>query len=937
VVDRDTRSALTFLFTDIEGSTRLWQDAPGAMSMAVAKHEELIAACVARCEGELVKAGSRGDAALAVFQEAGSAVSCAVDVQRAFAAEEWPEGAVLRVRCAVHTGEAEKRAGDYFGTTLNRAARLLATAHGRQAIVSWATANEADGTLPDDVELIDLGQHFLKDLYEPERVFQIRAPGLTRAFPPLASATPRTHNLPAHLTSFVGRGDELRELDQLIAGSRLVTIAGVGGAGKTRLAVQAAAEHVDRFQDGVRFVDLAPVRDPLTVPRTFVLALEAIDPAVDAAIDDARAAADAWTEHLVRVLKDRKVLIVVDNCEHVVDATARVVSALLRACGQLRVLATSREPIEVDGEHLYRVPPLTPPAGDLEDVNALMDVASVRLFCDRARAVRADFRLSERNAAGVADICRRLDGIPLALELAAARTRSLSPAQIAERLAGSPDLLSATGRDVNERHRTLEAALEWSYEALDDDERALLRRLATFNGGWSLEAAEAVCGVAPLTAGVVLDLLAQLVDRSLVVVDDQGLDVRYRLLEPVRQFADRKLSLADEADSARDLHRDWFVRQVGDESFSLYTSEGRLAELTPELDNFRAALRWSIDTGDATSAMQMAGPLNSAFVWIGQRTEADAWLTESLAIADPGVADLTASTIGTLAANLDLSGDVRRAVELQRQAGAMFAELGNRSSLLWSLVYLAHSLHFRGEYEEEDEVYARALTLAVETGDKIAMSLIPFLQTWLRVTNARVSEAREKCRVSYEVGDDGHAGVRVGLPAYVALCDFLEGDHDATSRCDGPIATLLSEFVDAAGNEDPMGLWFLHLVGCLETTQQATRERGRARLADLIPRARRTGLLGAFPNPLDSLAASIALDDGRPAESALVFGAVDRLRSDTGIEMRYAATQPMVDAGRETARKELGAVAFEREIDRGRRLSLPEALDLTADLLVRRR
>jgi predicted ATPase/class 3 adenylate cyclase len=936
VADRDERPVLTFLFTDIEGSTRLWQDAPAAMSTAVARHEELIVTSVSRGDGALVKSGARGDAALAVFEDAGRAVSCAVDIQRSFAAERWPEGAVLRVRCAVHTGEAESRAGDYFGTTLNRAARILAISHGGQAIVSSATAQAADGTLPDDVALVDLGEHVLKDLYEPEHVFQVRAPGLTRAFPPLASARPRMHNLPVQLTSFVGRGDELVELDELIAGARLVTIAGVGGAGKTRLAVQAAAEHVDRFQDGVRFIDLAPVRDPLTVPRTFVLALDAIDPAVDAAIDDPQAAADAWTEHLARVLNDRKMLIVVDNCEHVVDATARLVSALLRTCDRLRFLATSREPIEVDGEHLYRVPPLTPPAGDVEDVDALMEVASVRLFCDRSRAARANFRLSERNAAGVADICRRLDGIPLALELAAARTRSLSPAQIAERLASSSDLLSTTGRDVQERHRTLEAALEWSYEALSGDEQVLLRRLATFNGGWSLDAAEAICGVAPLSARAVLDLLTQLVDRSLVVADDRGVDVRYRLLEPVRQFADRKLTLAGEADAARDLHRDWFVRQAGGDSFSLYTSEGRLAELTPELDNFRAALRWSIDRGDATSAMQMAGPLNSAFVWIGQRTEADAWLTEALAIADEGISDLTASTIGTLAANLDLSGDVRRAVELQRQAGAMFAELGNRSSLLWSLVYLAHSLHFRGEYAEEDEVYERALTLAAESGDKIAMSLIPFLQTWLRLTEGRVTEARAKLQIAHDIGDDGHAGVRVGLPAFSALCDFLEGDHEASVRCDGPISTLLSEFVDAAGNEDPMGLWFLHLTGCIETTQEVTRERGRARLADLLPRARRTGLLGAFPNPLDSAGALIAFD-GRPEASAQVFGAVDQLRSDTGIDMRYAVTQPMVDAGRAAAQRDLGPETFEREVARGRGLSLPEALDLTTDLLARRR
>jgi predicted ATPase/class 3 adenylate cyclase len=935
VTDPDTRLR-TFLFTDIEGSTRLWQDAPDAMSVAVARHDDLIAGCVARCDGELVKSGSRGDAALAAFTDPSRAISCAVEIQRSFGAESWPDAAALRVRSAIHTGDAEARDGDYFGTTLNRAARLLAIAHGGQVIVSRATADAARTSLPAGVELVDLGDHVLKDLYDPEHVFQIRADGLERAFPALASMRPRTHNLPAQLTSFVGRDRELRELDELIASCRLVTITGVGGAGKTRLGVRAASEHVDRFADGVRFIELAPVRDPSTVARTFVLALDVNDPAVDAAIDDPQAAAEAWTQHLARVLPDRSMLLVVDNCEHVIDAAASVVGSLLASCPRLRVLATSREPIGLAGEHLYKVPPLSPPTDQIRDVDALAGLESVRLFCDRSRAVRADFRLTEGNADGVAEICRKLDGIPLAIELAAARIRSLSASQIAERLAASSDLLASTGRHVVERHRTLEAALEWSYDALAEDERVLLRRLAVFNGGWSLEAAEEICGSAPLAHEAVLDLLSRLVDRSLVVADDHVVDIRYRLLEPVRQFAERKLASGGETDAVRDRHRDWFVRQAGGESFSLYTSEGRLAELLPELDNFRAALRWAIDSGDATSAMQMAGPLNSVFVWFGQRTEADAWLTEALAIADGRVvSDLVASTIGTLAANLDLCGDVRRAVDLQRQAASMFEALGNRSSLLWSLVYLAHSLHFCGDFDEEDEVYERALEIAVETGDKIAMSLVPFLQTWLRIGQHRIDEARDTARKALEVGDDGHPGVRVGLPIFLALCDFLEGDPlSASRRCDEPIQTLLTEFVDAAGNEDPMGLWFLHLVGVMEVTQEATRERGRARLSEALRRARRTGLLGAFPNVLDSTAAHVAMD-GHHAAAARLFGAVDRLRRDTGIDMRYAITQDMIDAAFEEVRTTLGERRFDEEFARGGALSLPETLDIATALLER--
>ncbi|HUR76916.1 MAG TPA: NB-ARC domain-containing protein [Acidimicrobiales bacterium] len=923
----------TFLFTDIEGSTKLWQDSADAMSLAVARHDELIAQSVAHCSGELVKSGSRGDAALAAFTDAAAAFTCAVGIQRAFGSEPWPRGATLRVRSAIHTGAAEARQGDYFGTTLNRAARLLALAHGGQVIASRAAAEAARTALPDGTTLLDLGEHLLKDLYEPERVFQVRADGLQRAFAPLASAQPRAHHLPAQLSSFVGRERELADLDDLISSFRLVTISGVGGAGKTRLAVQAGSEQVDRFADGVHFVDLAPVRDSAAVARTFAVALDVNDPSVDAAIDDPVAKAQAWTDYLVRTLRARAVLLVVDNCEHVLDECASTVTSLLAACAKLRVLATSREPLGVAGEHLYRAPPLSPPTDAASGLEALRDVESVRLFCDRSRGARADFRLTADNVAAVAQICRQLDGIPLAIELAAARTQSLSPAQIAERLSKSSDLLASSGRQVVDRHRTLEAALEWSYDALSAEERVVLRRLAVFTGGWSLDAAEWVAGADPLTPGAVLDLLSRLVDRSLVVADDQVAEVRYRSLEPVRQFAERKLAESDEADVARIRHQEWFVRQAGAESFSLYTAEGRLAELLPELDNFRTALRFAIDSGDAAAAMRMAGPLNSVFVWAGQRSESDAWLTEALEIASGEVSDLVASTIGTLAANLDLSGDVRRAVDLQRQAASMFEQLGNRSSLLWSLVYLGHSLHFCAQYEEEYEVYEHARVIAAEVGDKIAMSLVPFLQSWMLIAQGRTQETRDKCREALEVGDEAHPGVRAAAPAFTDMCDFLHGDIAASQRCDALIQSVLDEFVDAAGNEDPMGLWLLHLVGNIELTHPVTRPRARVRLADLLARARRTGLLGAIPDVLDAAAVFASLE-GDYAAAACVCGAVARLRRDSGIEMRYAVSKATVDAAVTQARVGLGT-RFDHEFARGVALSLPETLDLASGVLTR--
>jgi predicted ATPase/class 3 adenylate cyclase len=526
--ERTVRS-MTFVFTDVEGSTRLWQDAAESMSAALPRHDELIASAVSAAGGTLVKSGSRGDSALAAFGRAADAIACVVELQRAFGAEDWPPDARLRVRSAVHTGEAEFRDDDYFGPTLNRAARLLSVAHGGQAVVSRATAEAVKDSAPPGIELHDLGEHVLKDLHRSERIFQVVAPGLEETFPALRSLDIVGHRLPTQLTSFVGRLDEVAEIGTLISEARMVTLTGVGGAGKTRLALQAAAEHSEMFEDGVAFVDLAPVRDPTTVPRTLVGALDVMDPAAESPTDDAEAAAARLTSHLVRTLKGRSMLLVTDNCEHVLDASSRLLGSLLVECPKLRVLATSREPIGIAGEHVYVVPPLA------------QESESVRLFCDRARAARVDFQLTDANADSIADICRKLDGIPLAIELAAARTKSLSPTQIADRLSESLGLLAASGRGGIERHRTLEGALEWSHATFEENEQVLFRRLAVFNGGWSLEGAEAVCGAPPLGRDEIVDLLDRLVDRSFVVVTDDGTGVRYRFLEPVRQFAERKL------------------------------------------------------------------------------------------------------------------------------------------------------------------------------------------------------------------------------------------------------------------------------------------------------------------------------------------------------------------------------------------------------------
>lgn len=924
---------LSFLFTDVEGSTRLWQESPGAMSSALVRHDEIIERCVSATGGRLIKSGSRGDSALAVFDRAPDAVASAVAIQRAFLRESWPGGLRLAVRVGVHSGVAQARDDDYFGPTLNRAARLHAIAHGGQSIVSSATAELCQGELPAEITLLDLGDHLLKDIPTADRVFQVAAPGLPDTFPPLASVRMSPRGVPREPTSFVGREHEIIQLESLLDSSRLVTLTGVGGTGKTRLAVRVANRNVARYQHGVVFVDLSPVRDPHSVARTFVAAADAVDPAVEAAISDSDVATAALIGHLVRVFTGRQTLLVVDNCEHVVAAAGRVVHELRASCPDLRILATSRQPLALAGEQLLGLPPLRAPVpDDLDDLERLQRVGSVRLFCDRARTVRPSFAVTPTNAAAVAEICRKLDGLPLAIELAAARVNALSAEEIAARLQ-SVDLLSSVSRDAVDRHRTLERALQWSYDLLEEEERVLLRRVAVFTGGFTLDAADGVCAAPPLRRDGVVLVLSSLIDRSLVATDEVASGIRYRLLEPVRQFAERKLDAAGEARETRNAHREWFVRQAGNEAFMLYTSQERLLELRADLDNFRSAMAWAIETGDAVSGMRIANPLNGVLIWLNQRAESDMWLNKVLAIASDELSELTASTIGTLAANLDLSGDVRRGVALQRQAAEMFEALGQQEPLLWSLIYIGHGLHFCNEYEEGQAVYARAHELAVDLGNKIASSLVPFLRTWYSISEGDAAQSREFIRAVRDIGADGHPGVQLGVQVFEGLVEFVEGRHEAGSkRCDRPIAELLTTFVDATGNEDPMGLWCMNLAGTIEMTQEHTRARGRDRLADLLPRARRTGLLAAFPNPFDSAAAVAGLE-GRAVDAAHLLGAVETLRRVSGVDMRYAITQPFVDAGLEVARQELGAERFEEERRRGERIELPGAIDLATEML----
>jgi predicted ATPase/class 3 adenylate cyclase len=593
---------VTFLFTDLVGSTRLWQEHPDAMRDALARHDEILRGAVEKRAGEVVK--TTGDGLHAAFGTAPDAATAALDAQRAIVAEEWLLPEALQVRMGLHTGAAEVRDGDYYGTAVNRAARVMSTAHGGQVLASLASAELVRDAGLDGVELVDLGEHHLRDLARAEHLFQLVGSGLPSEFPPLRTLDAFPTNLPRQPTTFVGRTREVAEVVQLLGDSQVVTLTGVGGVGKTRLALQVAAEVLPIFRDGAWLVELAVVADPAAVPEAIATVLEV--PTIPG-----KGVADAIVEDLRR----RELLIVLDNCEHVLDAVASIVGEIGQRCPGVMVLATSREGLAVPGERIVAVPSLEVPAGDAP-VDVAAESPAVQLFVDRAAAARRDLVLSTDNVESVVAVCRRLDGVPLALELAAARVGSLSPAQIAQRLDERFRLLTAGRRTAVERHQTLRATIDWSFNLLEPAERTALNRLAVFAGGCTLDAAEAVIGGDGIDPFDVIDLVARLVDQSLVVADDVDAEPRYRLLETIRQYAAEELAASDDLEPTLARHARHYRSMVEEIGPQLRGAEmpSALARYEAERENIRNALAWYVEHDDADGALTITLELHPLIV-----------------------------------------------------------------------------------------------------------------------------------------------------------------------------------------------------------------------------------------------------------------------------------------------------------------------------------
>jgi predicted ATPase/class 3 adenylate cyclase len=716
---------VTFLFSDIEGSTRLLQELGERYPEVLEDHNRLVRAAFAENGGHEV--GSQGDAFFFVFSSARNAVAAAVAAQKALGQHPWPDGTTVRVRIGLHTGEGTLAGDDYVGLDVHRAARIAAAGHGGQILVSQVTRVLVDGDLPESVSLIDLGPHRLKDLQKTEHIFQVVHPELTSRFPALRSLDISPHNLPVQITSFIGREEEMAEIRRLLADVHLVTLRGPGGAGKTRLAIQVAADHLDSFLDGVWLVELAPIADPANVPQTVASSLGLREPA--------RAA----TEVLAEYLRTRSLLLVLDNCEQVLEATAALCAMLLRQCPNLRVLATSRETLGVTGERIFQVQPLAlPDPGEAGSADMANQFAAVRLFVERAAGYQPGFKVTDDNIRAIVELCRRLDGIPLAIELAAARVRVLSVEQILARLEDRFRLLTGGPRTGLAHHQTLRAALDWGYDLLTDNERAMFRRVAVFAGGFTLEAAEGVCAGGVIDAGEVLDLLARLVDKSLVTVEQISAEVRYRLLETIRQYGLERLRDAGEEAAVRERHRAHFLELAEEAEMELLGPDQKtwLDRLETDHDNLRAALEWSRSSPDRIEVgLRLAGSLTHFWEVRGYWEEGRRWLDDLLPRTDPSPS-LARVKAMTAAAGLALKdGDMPRVEALANESLALSRQLGDKRGAASCLVILGVRACRLEDYGAAEALGGEGLTLSRETGDNFATA-------WAQAVLGLVARAR---------------------------------------------------------------------------------------------------------------------------------------------------------------------------------------------------
>ncbi len=903
----------TFLLTDIEGSTRLWQAHPDAMRAALAGHDAILQAAIEAAGGTAVK--STGDGVLAVFDDAAPAVRAAVDAQLRLAASNWPDIGPLRVRMAVNSGSVQLRGDDFFGPPLNQLARLLAIGHGGQILVAEASRLLFDQTDVSEFDLVDRGEHRLPDFDRPVHVYDVLAPDLPHDFRPLRSLDVEHGNLPVQMTSFVGRERELAVIHGLLPSHRCVTLIGLGGTGKTRLMLEAAAELMPGYPNGAWLVELAPIADPALVPTEVCRAL-GIRPAPGQPPLDA----------LIDFLRAKTVLLAIDNCEHVIAAAADLVEAVVQACPTVGLLASSREPLGVLGEQIVPVAPLPVPAtvgagpgASPTSTEELLRVDAVELFVQRASAVAPGFQLSAANAAVVAEICRRLDGIPLALELAAARVNVLSVDDIARRLGDRFRLLTGGRRTASPRQQTLQAAMDWSWDLLSETDRQLLRRMAVFTGGWTLEGAAALSAALDAAAGhagptsdsalEVLDGLARLVDRSLVIVDRAASGTRYRVLETIRQYAMARLLAAGEVDSARRAHLKVFGDFAHAEVERLHGPEilGVLARLDAELDNIRTALEWAFEAEIEAGldlvvtlrpywALRSAGP--EAIEWIDRARTA----IETLPTPDPAGARardaLVARVLGA-AATASIEWETSASgIEWGEEAVRSARRSADAVALADALYGLASAVSFTGANAATRPFVDEFLSLAPSIGDWWRAS---HLQAAFAIVLAR--DDPDGADAMLDAADD--AAARSADPSEQAYVTLTRG---WVAGLQGRLADAVTRLMDAAERYRSLGDRRFELVARSElahTVRRTGDPRGSEPLyRETLASWQYVGNRGAIANQLEAFA-FIAVAKGQFIRAAHLLGAAEHLREVAGATL-LPHERGELDSARDQLRGELG-------------------------------
>jgi predicted ATPase/class 3 adenylate cyclase len=743
------RGTVTFLFTDIEGSTRLLQELGRGFEEHLETHRRLIRSAVEAEQGQEVN--TEGDALFVVFDSAPRALAAAVAAQRALTAFPWPDGAAIRVRMGLHTGEAVPVGSDYVGLDVHRASRICGAGHGGQILLSYATKTLIEGSLPPGVAVRDLGEHRLKDLQRPERLFQVLAEGLPDRFPPLRSIDLAPNNLPTQVTSFVGRARELEEARQLLDRVRLLTLTGPGGTGKTRLSLQLAAETIDKFPDGVYFVPLAPIADPHLVPSTVAHTLGIQE-----------SGGRPVRERVLDFLRGKRILLILDNFEQVL-AAAPDVGELLQATTAMKVVVTSRAPLNVYGEQEYPVPPLRlPDPKHLPGLESLSQYEAVALFIQRAVAVKHDFSVTNENAPAVAEITSRLDGLPLAIELAAARVKLLPPQAILSRMQRRLALPDGGSRDLPARQQTLRNAIAWSYDLLDEVHRRLMARLSVFVGGCTLEAAEAICGPSTELGTDVLDGLAGLINQSLLRREDAGGESRFTMLETIREFALERLEAGTEAEELRRRHASAFLAMAEQAEPNLTGPEQPvwLNRLEREHDNLRAAATWAIHRGEAEIGLRLGAALWRFWQMRGHLQEARERLAHM--VDTPGAASFPAAHARALEALGGIAywqGDMDGAQRAYAQNLDVWRALGDKPGIAGALYNLAFTYAVpQTDLDKARALLEESLALHQQLGNRMGVARVHWVMSdiaYHRNDYAEAMQHLDECLpVFREAGDN---------------------------------------------------------------------------------------------------------------------------------------------------------------------------------------